>query len=76
MSPCHLQSLISRPPLLSPPPPLILAPPPPSRPNIVLPIVFLLFLFLALTIVFLFFLPLALHQHHPTLMLALLGVPS
>ena len=74
MSPCHLQSLISSPPLLSPPPPLILAPPP--RPNIVLPIVFLLFLSLALTIVFLFFLPLALHQHHPTLMLALLGVPS
>ena len=74
MSPCHLQSLISSPPLVSPPPPLILAPPP--RPNIVLPIVFLLFLSLALTIVFLFFLPLALHQHHPTLMLSLLGVPS
>ena len=70
MSPCHLQSLISSPPLLSPPPP------PPPRPNIVLPIVFLLFLSLALTIVFLFFLPLALHQHYPTLMLALLGVPS
>ena len=27
MSPCHLQSLISSPPLVSPPPPLILAPP-------------------------------------------------
>ena len=75
MSPCHLQSLISSPPLVTSPPPLILAPPPP-RPNIVLPIVFLLFLSLALTIVFLFFLPLALHQHHLTLMLSLLGVPS
>ena len=74
MSPFHLQPLTFSPPLLSPPPPLILAPPP--RPNIVLPIVFLLFLALALTTVFLFFLLLALHQHHPTLMLALLGVPS
>ena len=74
MSPFHLQPLPSSSPLLSPPQPLILAPPP--RPNIVLPIVFLLFLALALTIVFLFFLLLALHQHHPTLMLALLGVPS
>ena len=73
MSPVHLQPLTFSPPLLSPPPPLILAPP---RPNIVLPIVFLLFLALALTTVFLFFLLLALHQHHPTLMLALLGVPS
>ena len=48
----------------------------PPRPNIVLPIVFLLFLALALTIVFLFFLLLALHQHPPTLMLAFLGVLS
>ena len=74
MSPCHLQSLTSSPPLLSPPPPLILAPPP--RPNIVLPMVFLLFLALAIIIVFLFFFLLALHRHRPTLMLALLGAPS